>query len=110
MSPTTLEKPIFISADETTIVVKVNLDESDAYRSCQLCWKQYPQSWQECQSKVIPIANTAVTMEATDLLPATTYCLRLEAKDGSGVVSEDLIVDTEAVSCTPQARSCCVIQ
>ena len=47
-----------------------------------------------------------------DLEPGTTYSFRLVAKDAegnSGVPGPELIIDTEAVGCTPKQSSCCVI-
>lgn len=47
---------------------------------------------------------------ADGLNPGATYTLRLTAKDSSGnsgIPGPDLIVDTEAVSCTP--KPACVI-
>ena len=54
-----------------------------------------------------------IQTEATDLIPATPYTLRIAAVDGEGVEgppSPEMIVDTEAVGCTPQKKSCCVVQ
>jgi len=94
--------------------------------SYQLSWKQYPQSWQEADSKTItigpsPTSATIITAQATDLLPATTYCVRIaanyvpngDASPSSSPISSpspELIVDTEAIGCTPKTESCCVLQ
>ena len=58
-----------------------------------------------------------IVAEATDLLPATTYCLRIVPMDmdsrvsgGRGEPSPELIVDTEAIGCTPDSKSCCIVQ
>ncbi len=56
-----------------------------------------------------------IIADATDLLPATTYCLRVIAVDENGQKGEpspDMIVDTEAVGCSPDASDgcCCVVQ
>ena len=91
---------------QTSITVKVNLD-SDVH-SYTLAWKQYPQPWQDAISIPIPTANTEITLDATDLLPATTYCIRIQSD--SGEFGDELIVDTEAVNCTPQTKCCCVVQ
>lgn len=53
-------------------------------------------------------------VETADLIPSTSYCLRLIQVDNDGnEVGEygpELIVDTEAVGCTPGQKSCCVVQ
>ena len=49
---------------------------------------------------------------ATDLAPATTYTVRIapiDAQGKEGPSSPEMTVDTEAVGCTPQQKSCCVI-
>jgi hypothetical protein len=52
-------------------------------------------------------------VQATDLDPGTTYCVRLSCVSGGGELGEasrELVVDTEQVGCTPTPKkSCCVI-
>ena len=91
---------------QTSITVKIDLDPDT--HSYTLAWKQYPQTWKDAASAPILAANTQISMDATDLLPATTYCLRIQ--NDSGQFGEELIVDTEAVNCTPQTKCCCIVQ
>lgn len=86
--------------------MKIDLDPDT--HSYTLAWKQYPQTWKDAASAPILAANTQISMDATDLLPATTYCLRIQ--NDSGQFGEELIVDTEAVNCTPQTKCCCIVQ
>jgi len=75
----------------------------------KLAYKQHPQSWTDATHLPIHgVRADPITLEATDLLPATTYFIRVE--NDLGEFGESLIVDTEAVNCTPQAKSCCVLQ
>ena len=83
----------------------------------ELAWKQHPQSWQEADTKIIQVVrpNDLLTVEATDLLPGTTYCVRIApmlgvSSESVGDPSPDVIVDTEQVDCTPGAKSCCIVQ
>jgi len=49
----------------------------------------------------------------SNLNPGATYCVRLVPIDSEGEKGEpspELIVDTEAVGCTPKQESCCAIQ
>lgn len=51
-------------------------------------------------------------MAIDDLEPGTTYAFRLVAKDAEGnggAPGPDLIIDTEAVGCTPKTSSCVVL-
>ena len=88
--------------------------------SYKLSWKQHPQPWSEAESKLIHISSSTssnkIRVEAAELLPSTTYCLKLVMVDSNGnetsEYSPELIVDTEAVGCTPGQKesSCCVVQ
>lgn len=99
------------------IIIEFTPDENTpAYK---LSWKQHPQPWTEAESKIIHVSksssSTKIKAEAIELLPSTTYCLRLAMSDSNGnetsEYSPELIVDTEAVGCTPgQKKSCCVVQ
>mmetsp|Transcript_20097 Transcript_20097/g.25380 ORF Transcript_20097/g.25380 Transcript_20097/m.25380 type:complete len:114 (-) Transcript_20097:649-990(-) len=108
-------KPTFIEAEETVIIVEFTPDTNGNAESYKLSWKQHPQPWSEAESKLIhPSSQQKIRVEAADLIPSTTYCLRLVMVDGNGNevgdYSPELIVDTEAVGCTPQQKSCCVVQ
>lgn len=85
--------------------IKVQIPSSSAGASYQLQWKEYNVSWNDAGSKSV----TAQNVEAEPLQPGTTYCLRLVAA-GSSEPGPELIVDTEQVGCTPQAKQgCCEI-
>jgi len=65
--------------------------------------------WNQTAGEIELPAGTGKA-EAVDLLPGTTYCIRLVTKDGSEDPGPDLILATEQVGCTPKAnKSCCVI-
>lgn len=54
--------------------------------------------------------NVKVVIE--ELEPGTTYCFRLVAKGTDGAKGEpgpELIIDTEAISCTPKTRRCVIL-
>jgi hypothetical protein len=73
-----------------------------------LQWKQHHETWVQSGGK--ELSAGASKAEAIDLLPGTTYCIRLSCKDGSQEPGPELILDTEQVGCTPKAnKSCCVI-
>mmetsp|Transcript_27793 Transcript_27793/g.34335 ORF Transcript_27793/g.34335 Transcript_27793/m.34335 type:complete len:116 (+) Transcript_27793:49-396(+) len=108
-------KPTFISAEETDIIIQFTPDPNA--QTYKFSWKQHPQSWNDASSKLIHLpsstSNTTIKAEANDLLPATTYCLIIIPMDADGVEgppSPELIVDTEAISCAPKSKSCCVVQ
>lgn len=111
-------KPTFLEADETTIIIEFSPMTNPKAASYKLSWKQHPQPWSEAESKLIRPSpsspSSKIKVEANDLLPSTTYCLRLIMVDEDGKefgdYSPDLIVDTEAVGCTPTEKSCCVVQ
>ena len=87
--------------------------------SYTLQWKQYPQKWNDANQKSIPITDAnrhepKIVTGATDLFPATTYCLRIIPVSGDGddddasfEPSPELIVDTDAIGCTPDPKTCC---
>uniref|UniRef100_A0A7S3QBR5 Fibronectin type-III domain-containing protein n=1 Tax=Chaetoceros debilis TaxID=122233 RepID=A0A7S3QBR5_9STRA len=115
MSSDSLSAPAkltFLTAEETSISVEFTPQPEVKYY--EMAWKQYPQSWQDAESMTLQNNNDSlITADAIDLLPATTYCVRITpfgGDDKSGPPSPDMIVDTEAVSCTPQSKSCCVVQ
>ena len=61
---------------------------------------------------IASLGSGKIQAEATGLLPATTYTLRIAPVDSQGkdgAPSPEMTVDTEAVSCTPKSKSCCVI-
>mmetsp|Transcript_5258 Transcript_5258/g.9659 ORF Transcript_5258/g.9659 Transcript_5258/m.9659 type:complete len:123 (+) Transcript_5258:197-565(+) len=112
----------FIGASETIITVAFNpLNSHDNY---ELQWKEYPQKWEnDGQSKTVNAKevtrnrNNKIQMNIEDLNPGTTYTVRLRvlslvASDGEssapGKPSPELIIDTEAVSCTPKASHCII--
>jgi len=90
--------------------------EDDSIESYDLCWKEYPRTWEDAeQSITIEKAKFSgkkkVKAEAEDLTPGTTYTIRLVAKDGAGTrgePGEELIVDTDSVSCGPKKSSCTI--
>ena len=113
-----MKTTITIQFEANTDVNKVN--NALTYK---LSWKQYPQPWSDAQTKLIHIPtnnnsnnNSKIKAEVADLLPSTTYCLRLimvENGNEFGQHSPELIVDTEAIGCTPGQKSsscCCTIQ
>jgi hypothetical protein len=81
----------------------------DATAIYKLQWKQHHEAWNPVPGEMELSAGVGKA-EAVDLLPGTTYCLRLVTKDGSLAPGPELILDTEQVGCTPKAnKSCCVI-
>jgi hypothetical protein len=96
--------------------ITVDFMPTAAVHSYELEWKQYPQSWasdaQRCIFKTSDVGATKkIRANATDLDPGMTYTIRVVCKDGSGNRGKpgpDLIIDTEAVSCTPKP-SCIIL-
>jgi hypothetical protein len=70
----------------------------------ELQWKEYPAKWDTpaVGSKAVT-ANKKTKVEATNLQPGSTYCVRLRcaSMDNPG---PELIVDTEQVGCTPKSK------
>mmetsp|Transcript_13564 Transcript_13564/g.23768 ORF Transcript_13564/g.23768 Transcript_13564/m.23768 type:complete len:123 (-) Transcript_13564:217-585(-) len=112
-------KPEWQDADETSISCVWDPDPDCSYR---LEYKEYPDAWEDCMSIEIPKGqgkadagdgkDSGNTIE--ELNPTSTYCLRLVAiKDGvESEPGEELIVDTQAAKCTPdadEAKGKCVI-
>lgn len=82
--------------------------------SYELCYREYAQDWS--YGGVVQISSSEkngnkITRSVDDLNPGATYSLRLVAKDSDGNKGKpgpELIVDTEAVSCTPQSKMCTI--
>mmetsp|Transcript_22158 Transcript_22158/g.30848 ORF Transcript_22158/g.30848 Transcript_22158/m.30848 type:complete len:112 (-) Transcript_22158:201-536(-) len=107
----TAPKPEFITAVETEITVEFPaVGDVTEY---ELEWKPYPASWETgSKSKNVSVSGKKTKATVTDLEPGTTYCIRLACKDATGRAgepSQELIVDTEQVGCTPQQKSCCTV-
>lgn len=98
---------------QTSISIEFIVDVASG-TNYTLSYKQYPQQWNDASSIPLQMQGTnKIIAQAVDLLPATTYCLRITATDlasGQEAMSPELIVDTEAVGCTPTQKSCCVVQ
>ena len=99
---------------QTTVEVEFSPDDSVA--SYDLCYKIYQQTWEQQKVKAIGKdllkegGNVQIAIE--ELEPGTTYCFRLVAKDTDGANGEpgpELIIDTEAISCTPKTRRCVIL-
>jgi hypothetical protein len=83
----------------------------------ELEWKLVEHDWSSPAGKTALSAGgkPKIQVEATELTPGMTYCLRaycVDASSGSkGAAGPELIIDTEQVGCTPKAeKSCCTIQ
>ena len=88
--------------------ISVEFKPTDSNATYVLQWKEYSQAWETAQSQ--ELAAGAVKAVAEDLVPGTTYCVRLASKDGVQQPGPELILDTEQVGCTPKAdKSCCVV-
>jgi hypothetical protein len=76
-----------------------------------LQWKKQEQSsWDGVSSKqlIVNTSDSGSSHIADDCEPGTTYCVRI-VRDGKDY-SNELVVDTEPVGCTPgQKQGCCVI-
>mmetsp|Transcript_22161 Transcript_22161/g.32618 ORF Transcript_22161/g.32618 Transcript_22161/m.32618 type:complete len:119 (+) Transcript_22161:247-603(+) len=104
-----------VEVSETTITV--TFIPSPSITSYVLNWKEYHQEWgKDCRSAPISTVGRQqgrkIEEDATDLMPQTTYCVRLISCDSDGTQGEPgkpLIVDTEAVSCTPKSNACCIV-
>ncbi|KAL7482167.1 hypothetical protein ACHAW6_007861 [Cyclotella cf. meneghiniana] len=111
----------FVGASETIITVSFTpLLSHDNYL---LEWKEYPQKWdidgqqKSINAKEVPRSgNNKLLTNIEGLNPGTTYTLRLKvvvAVNGeeptTGRPSPELIIDTEAVSCTPKPSQCLIL-
>ena len=98
---------------QTTVEVEFSPDDSVA--SYDLCYKIYQQTWEQQKVKAIGkdlLKGGNVQVAIEELEPGTTYCFRLVAKDADGTKGEpgpELIIDTEAISCTPKTRRCVIL-
>jgi hypothetical protein len=97
-------------------VVTLEFVTAEAVSSYEIGYKVYQQGWedQKKQSVTKPTAGGKARVDVTNLEPATTYCFRLVPKGADGKSGEpgpELIIDTEAVGCTPKSSqsSCCVV-
>mmetsp|Transcript_2472 Transcript_2472/g.3771 ORF Transcript_2472/g.3771 Transcript_2472/m.3771 type:complete len:119 (-) Transcript_2472:227-583(-) len=108
----------FVGASETIITVSFNpLNSNDEY---VLEWKEYHQKWEtDSQSKnmnsneMTKTGNGKIQTNIEGLNPGATYTVRLKAlgegsQSDAGKASPELIIDTEAVSCTPKP-SCMIL-
>ena len=83
--------------------------------SYDLCYKIYQQTWEQQKVEAIGkdlLKGGNVQIAIEELEPGTTYCFRLVAKDTDGTKGEpgpELIIDTEAISCTPKTRRCVIL-
>mmetsp|Transcript_9457 Transcript_9457/g.21050 ORF Transcript_9457/g.21050 Transcript_9457/m.21050 type:complete len:120 (+) Transcript_9457:78-437(+) len=111
----------FVGASETIITVSFNpLNSHDAYI---LEWKEYPQKWEtdgqkiSLNAKEVPqTRNNKIQTNIEGLNPGTTYTVRLRVMTSangeepvSGKPSPELIIDTEAVGCTPKPNQCMIL-
>uniref|UniRef100_A0A6T8J7H8 Fibronectin type-III domain-containing protein n=1 Tax=Proboscia inermis TaxID=420281 RepID=A0A6T8J7H8_9STRA len=123
VNATSAPKLDFVGASETIITVAFPPVKSSSapVSSYELCWKEYPQNWDEHGQRLsVPVTSPLVTsgtaqgkirVSATDLNPNTTYTVRLIVLYGDSERSKpgpDLIIDTDAVSCTPE-RKCIIL-
>ncbi|KAL7496095.1 hypothetical protein ACHAWT_004371 [Skeletonema menzelii] len=108
----------FVGASETIITVSFNpLNSHDQY---VLQWKEYHQKWEtDGQSKkmnsteMTKTGNGKIQTNIEGLNPGATYTVRLRvlaegSQSEAGKASPELIIDTEAVSCTPKP-SCMIL-
>jgi len=112
----------FLGASETVITVAFNpLNSHDNY---VVQWKEYHQKWEtDGESKSVDVktiprnSNNKVQANIEGLNPGTTYTVRLRVLSAAsseeevptpGKPSPELIIDTEAVSCTPKPNQCAV--
>lgn len=94
--------PLSLFKTQTTIEVEFKplSDVSDYV----LQWKEYPAKWDTAGvgSKSVTATNKKkVKVEATDLEPGSTYCVRLTSNGMNP--GPELIIDTEQVGCTPKS-------
>lgn len=99
----------------TQTIVELEFSPDDSSDSYDLCYKVYQQTWEQQRVKAIGkdlLKGANVQVAIDELEPGTTYCFRLMAKlsDGSkGEPGPELIIDTEAISCTPKRRRCVIM-
>jgi hypothetical protein len=99
-------------APQTSIQVKFPAPLAGPH-DYSLQWKAHGQG-DYAPHQAVTVAAGAVTAEAVDLEPGTTYCIRLCRNYPSSTTllfGPELIVDTEQVGCTPKTKSspCCVV-
>ena len=97
----------------TQTIVELEFSPDGSSDSYDLCYKVHQQTWEQQMVKVIGNELlTKVHVVIEELEPGTTYCFRLisKASDGSkGEPGPELIIDTEAISCTPKRRRCVIM-
>ena len=100
---------------QTEITIEFIPSEDKTVASYDLCWRVHAQTWEDASEKLAVQKETflnkpKVRLDAHGLEPGTTYALRLIAKDidnTPGSPGQELIVDTDGVSCAP--KTCCVM-
>lgn len=96
-------------------IVDVEFSPSSSVSSYDLCYKVYQQKWEEQKIKKIgedQLKGGKIKTAIVDLEPGTTYAFRLVANDADGncgAPGPELIIDTEAVGCTPKKSSCVIL-
>jgi len=96
--------------------ITVSFSPSSSIYSYDLCWKEYPQNWDtDGQSASLSSKDSnnsqKIKYTAQGLNPGATYTFRLICNDADGNKGKpgpELVIDTEAVSCTP-TNKCCVL-
>uniref|UniRef100_A0A7R9UFC2 Fibronectin type-III domain-containing protein n=1 Tax=Pinguiococcus pyrenoidosus TaxID=172671 RepID=A0A7R9UFC2_9STRA len=99
-------KPGYIDANETTLTIRWDPVDCDAYH---VQHKQPHQAWSEAIELYIEGQNS-LEVRVVDLLPQTTYELRVVAeKDGKrSEPGPQISLDTAAIDCGPKKRRCVV--
>ena len=91
----------------------VEFTPNKSIASYDLCYKIYQQTWEEQKVKTIGAeelqkGGSVVKTAVENLEPGTTYAFRLVGKDSdgnTGAPGPEMVVDTEAVGCTPKPKS-----
>jgi len=107
-----LPKPLFASADETSLSLKWDrVDVSTSANVIKLQYKEHHESWTEARG--VPVENNESSVKVTagdvnDLKPGTPYYVRLVLCSPAGDIVEtgpETVFDTKPVDCGPKGKS-----
>ena len=110
---------------KTAITVGLALNKSMSIHSYDICWKEYPQNWEDHGQLInivnndnkdvdgtnVNVKNNKIRYTSDGLNPGTTYTFRVICKNGDGVQGKpgpELIIDTDTVSCTHSHKTCVI--
>jgi hypothetical protein len=101
-------KPKFISADETSLKLKLDIDGLVPKGAvAKLQYKEPREDWDRARE----VTAKTPTTEIVDLKPGTPYYVRIAfiGANGATEYGDDAVFDTRAIECGPRGGGGCVV-